>query len=646
MISAPYYRVGNYMGPRPRFLGRAVFVVVAALVCSGILTETGFTVGAAAPDPVIIEQENLIRREAEEKIQRDILDRILGEGRASVLVNVEVSLESEKRESGTAEGKVDDRKGLGDQDYILPWVPAPKTVNKENEVPKDAKMEAASGEIATASVRQTVRRFDVTVIHDDSVSKAQLSLVEEAIKSAYVRFEKVLRIILKPTKFAKYEMSTKIKEGFWDFLKPQYLLPGIVALLLFFFLFGPLLTFLRSFLKAMTARRSAEYNTETNMRMEGKNEDQNKDELEGETENEEGEEDLENQEEEMKKFIPFSYVDETNLQRLTYLMSREPPEVIAIVVSYLKPEFVKEVLTPLSPELQAKVAMHMAAVKQTSEGEIRALDKEIKEKIDYVVGGLQSLIQVLEQVDYRIRDNILEYLKNERPHLFEKVRKRILTFEDIANFPDAALQIVVRELRAENLARALKDMPPQMTEKFFNNMSKGAAALLKEEIEYSRPLTQDQMQEERQKILEVVKKLETDGKIAVREKSQEDFLEWEDMDLLSRFTATGQLGSAPAGAAAASAVPQDPAKAQEYSAAGAQFYAEGKYAEALSYFEYAAQLGPALPEIQQYLGNTYYALGRVTEALAAFERAVALNPQDQELKRWVDQFRAGVSTTA
>lgn len=338
----------------------------------------------------------------------------------------------------------------------------------------------------------------------------------------------------------------------------------------------------------------------------------------------------------MEKFVPFSYIDDKNLPRLIYLISREPPETIAIVVSYLKPEHVKQVLTPLPAELQAKVAMSMAAVKQTSEAEVRALDKTIKEKIDYVVGGLQSLLKVLDDVDYKIRDNILEYLKNERPHLYEKVRRYILTFEDTVNFPDDALQAVVRELKAENLARALRDAPPQVTEKFFNNMSKGAAALLKEEMEYSRALTQDQVAEERQKILAVAKKLEAEGRIHIREKATDDFLEWEDIEALSGIQ---QSLSRPAAALPAA----DPVKAREYLAAGAQFYAEAKYTEALSYFQYAAQLDPASVEAQQYLGNCHYALNQLPEALAAFEQAAALAPQDMALRQWVDQFRASLS---
>lgn len=598
--------------------------------------------GAAAPDPIIIEQENGLRREAEEKIQRDILDRILGVGRATVMVNVEVSLESEKKESALQEGKVDDKKGLGDQDYILPWVPAPKTVNKANEVPKDAKITSSAGEQASTAVRQIVSRFDVTVIHDDTVNQDELKLVDETIRSAYIRFEKIIRLIYKATRYSrdKDNKKDKVREEMWDFLKPGNLLQlgFLMALMMGLML---LWSVLRGLMKAMGARKGSDVMSETLMKLLGENE--NKDEQEQDKTAEELAAEQAALEEEMKKeekFVPFAYINETNLDRLAALVHRESPEIIAIILSYLLPEFVKKVLQTFSPALQAKVALHMAAMQQTTEAEIRALDADVKAKIDFLVGGLPSLVKVLEDLDYSTRDNILEYLKNDRPNLYEKIRKRILVFEDVANFPDVAMQFIVRELKAESLARALQDAPPAVREKFFKNMSRGAADLLKEEMELGKALSPEQVQEERQKILATVKTLETSGKIKIRENGGSEVLDFDDLDLMTGAGLSKLVDKAVAPA------PVDAQKAQEYSTAGQQFYTEQRYGEALSYFQYAAQMDPSSAEIQQFLGNTYYALGQLTEALQAFEQAVALNPADEGLRQWVEQFRTTVSAAA
>src|SRR6185369_16830145 len=101
--------------------------------------------------------------------------------------------------------------------------------------------------------------------------------------------------------------------------------------------------------------------------------------------------------------------------------------------------------------------------------------------------------------------------------VYEIVRRHLLVFEDVATFPDREMQTVVRELKADSMARALQGASPEIRAKFLSNMSKGAASLLEENIEYAAGLSQAQIDEERAKIMDVIKVLEKEGKIAVRQ---------------------------------------------------------------------------------------------------------------------------------
>src|SRR5438270_4279306 len=230
----------------------------------------------------------------------------------------------------------------------------------------------------------------------------------------------------------------------------------------------------------------------------------------------------------MKKFEPFKYVTEENLKRLAYLIRKEEPWIIALVLSYLKPEFAKEVLASMPPELQARVAVETATIRQTSLEQVMSIDEYIKKKIDFVLGGVENLLKILDEADKTTRETILEYLKNEKPALFEGVREEVVLFEDISKFPDAAIQVIVREVGTESLSRALRGASPEYMNKFFINMSAGAAALLKESMDYGRPLTPDQIEEERKKLMDIISKAERDGKISIRKKRKATMLEGEE----------------------------------------------------------------------------------------------------------------------
>jgi len=229
-----------------------------------------------------------------------------------------------------------------------------------------------------------------------------------------------------------------------------------------------------------------------------------------------------------------------------------------------------------------------------------------------------------------------EYLKNEKPSLYERVRERILIFDDIAKFPKMAMQQVVRELKTEDLAKALRDTSPELQKNFFDNMSQGAVTLLKEEMQYGPQVTQDQIEEERRKIIEYVKQLEKDGKLAFRQRSNTSALT---SDEIAGDMSSLQINSL------ISAEPQevDPEQALEAYNAGLAASEAGDLEGALTQFELSVKLDPNSAAAQQALGGSYYGFERYEEALHAYEKGLELEP-NEELQSWVDQFRASLST--
>lgn len=335
----------------------------------------------------------------------------------------------------------------------------------------------------------------------------------------------------------------------------------------------------------------------------------------------------------MKKFEPFKYVNESNLKGLAYLLRKEEPWITALVLTYLKPESAKEVFTSFPPELQGRVAVETGTIRQTSLEQVMSIDEYVKKKIDFVLGGLENLIKILSETDKVTRENILEYLRNEKPALYERVREEVVLFEDIVKFPDAALQGIVREVGTEALSRALRGAPPEYLNKFSTNMSAGAAALLKESMDYGRPLTADQIEEERKRLIDLIVKLERDGKISIRKKRKTGILEGEeaadDSEPLKIEVKAGPKTD----------FQPDPAKAQEAFQTGTSFYEQGQYPEALQQFHAAVQADPNFWQAYQYLGTVYAAQGMIDQAAGAYERMCEIN-SDPSLKVWVDQWKA------
>lgn len=640
-------------------------VLVGALACAGTL----WAASVQGPDLGLLQEQNRIKQESEQKIQHDILDPIVGKGNAMAFVDVdmEVTVENEdetKAGMGLAE-KYREKQGpksAGMQTtYVMPGIPKPKTITAQGAPDKPESAMAQQAQQVQGkqqeryAVKPVFKRLGVTVIHDDTVltQKDQVDLVRSRIVDAMAQYNlQPDQVVFRPTKFNHSKTDWRD-----DLKKPQVYLPLLFAALLLLFLmwlFGPLWRFLRAYVQALREKPAAEVNVESKIEQPDQNEDQNALEEAGKLDinltrkPDEPPPPPPEEDEDMKKFEPFSYITEDNVKRLSYMfiLRKEEPWVIAVVASYLKPELARMMLTALPVELQAKVAIEALTVRQVTRDQVIAIDGDIKENVDFVVGGMERLTAMLDEADTTTRNNILTYLKNEKPMVYEAVRRHILTFDDCVSFPDREMQVVVRELKTEAMARALQGASPEVVNKFFSNMSAGAASLLKESMEYASGLTPAQIEEERAKILDVVKALEKEGKITVRQKGEEggyDLVEGMQEELgamerrQQRFaqarTKTAAYQQAPASAPAA-----DPAAAQQYYDAAVQYYNAGQAEAGVPYFEAALQMNPQLWEAHQYLGGILYQQGRTAEAMEHYEKMVALNP-DPQLKQWLDGLK-------
>jgi flagellar motor switch protein FliG len=80
-------------------------------------------------------------------------------------------------------------------------------------------------------------------------------------------------------------------------------------------------------------------------------------------------------------------------------------------------------------------------------------------------------------------------------------------FSVITNLTDRDIQKVMREVDSIDLAKALKSANKEVQTKIFSNMSKRAAQMLQEDMEYMGPIPKDTIKDSQKLILRVVNHL-------------------------------------------------------------------------------------------------------------------------------------------
>ncbi|MDR1863401.1 MAG: flagellar motor switch protein FliG [Treponema sp.] len=228
---------------------------------------------------------------------------------------------------------------------------------------------------------------------------------------------------------------------------------------------------------------------------------------------------------------PFDFIRRTDPAHLLNFIQQEHPQTIALILAYLEPNKASIILQNLPHEVQSDVARRIATMDRTSPEVLREVERVLEKKLstlsseDYTTaGGVESIVEILNLVDRASEKQIIEALEDEDPELAEEIKKRMFVFEDIVMLDDRAIQKVMREVDSQELAKALKSVDTEVQDKIFRNMSKRAAGMLKEDMEYMGPIRLKDVEEAQQKIVSIIRHLEDTGEIVVARSGEDELV--------------------------------------------------------------------------------------------------------------------------
>lgn len=228
---------------------------------------------------------------------------------------------------------------------------------------------------------------------------------------------------------------------------------------------------------------------------------------------------------------PFDFIRRTDPSHLLNFIQGEHPQTIALILAYLDPQKGAQILSGLGHQVQADVARRIAQMDRTTPDVLREVERVLERKLSTLAsedftsaGGIDSIVEVLNMVDRGTEKIIIEALEEDDPELAEEIKKRMFVFEDIVLLDDRSIQKVLREVDTQDLAKALKGVDTEVQEKIYRNMSKRAASLLREDMDFMGPIRLRDVEESQQKIVNIIRKLEDAGDIIVARAGEEELV--------------------------------------------------------------------------------------------------------------------------
>jgi flagellar motor switch protein FliG len=227
----------------------------------------------------------------------------------------------------------------------------------------------------------------------------------------------------------------------------------------------------------------------------------------------------------------FSALQKADPQQLARFVQNEHPQTIALVVSQLSPTQAAALLASLSPETRSDVTMRMANLDQISPEIIGKIAGIVHQRLKGLgqlsrqsYGGVRAVAELLNRMDSSMSKEILESIGAQEASVAEQVRQLMFVFEDLLLLDPSGLKELLGKVDRKLLTVALKGTSEQLKNHLLACMSQRGREMLVEDMEALGPIKIKEVEAAQQAIIAVVRQLESEGALSLKEAAGEQYV--------------------------------------------------------------------------------------------------------------------------
>jgi flagellar motor switch protein FliG len=213
------------------------------------------------------------------------------------------------------------------------------------------------------------------------------------------------------------------------------------------------------------------------------------------------------------------------------LIKDEHPQTIAVILIHLDKTVASDVLSKLTDEIKADVAMRITSLDKVNTSMVEEINdvfkgilKNKKTVVANVSDGIDRLAEMLNQADKITSELILNEIEESDPELAAEIKQKMFVFEDLVMVDDRGFQKFLRKVETTELAIALKAASEEVREKVYRNMSERAGLMLREEMEDMGPVRMKEVLDSQERITTIIQEMEARGEIIISGRRGEEII--------------------------------------------------------------------------------------------------------------------------
>lgn len=203
------------------------------------------------------------------------------------------------------------------------------------------------------------------------------------------------------------------------------------------------------------------------------------------------------------------------------LIRDEHPQIIATILVHLKRSQAADLLAKFDERERNDILLRIATFGGVQPVALQELTEVLNNLLHgqnikrNKMGGVRPAAEILNLMKSNQEDAAIEAVREYDQELAQKIIDEMFLFENLVEMEDRSIQRILQDIDNESLIVALKGVDDALRDKFFRNMSKRQADIMRDDLNSRGPVRMSQVENEQKAILLVVRRLAETGEIVI-----------------------------------------------------------------------------------------------------------------------------------
>ncbi len=203
------------------------------------------------------------------------------------------------------------------------------------------------------------------------------------------------------------------------------------------------------------------------------------------------------------------------------LIRDEHPQIIATILVHLNRAQAADVLSKCDERVRNDIMLRIATFGGVQPAALQELTEVLNNLLHghslkrSKLGGVRPAAEILNLMKAPQEEAAIVAVREFDQELAQKIIDEMFLFENLVEVDDRSLQRLMQDIEHESLIVALKGADEALRERFFRNMSRRQADLMREDLNTRGPVRMSKVEAEQKAILMIVRRLAESGEMMI-----------------------------------------------------------------------------------------------------------------------------------